>query len=69
MTVDDIKPGQRWKIVNDNNVFVGSILTISHIQDGSIVRFIEAPFEYFGAGVNAFLRDYELVSKDSDGNI
>jgi hypothetical protein len=61
MIIDDIEPGRCYKMNDPNNSFNGIILTISHIQDRSVVRFIEPPFEYFGCGVTYFLNHYTLI--------
>jgi hypothetical protein len=68
MIIDDIKPGQQYKLNDHNSQFDGIVLTISHIQDRSVVRFVEPPFEIFGCGIDYFLKHYELVNKDKDGS-
>lgn len=69
MTINDIKPGQRYKMNDHNSQFDGIILTVSYIQDRSVVRFIEPPFEHFGCGIDYFMKHYELVDKDNNGSV
>ena len=63
MTIDDIKPGQRWRIINPANASVGMVLTVDYVDEYDIVRFTDAPFTGFGAGMVYFLKSYELVDQ------
>jgi len=66
----DIQPGSKYRIMNIDNSFYGMILTVSHFElNNQVVRFSDAPFENFGAGIKYFLDYYEKVDLDNERTI
>jgi hypothetical protein len=59
--MDNIHVNQQYRCIDPRNNFYGIVLKVARIENDTVVRFVNPPFEGFGIGVAAFKENWVLV--------
>jgi hypothetical protein len=57
----NVEIGRQYRLDDPANAYHDIVLTVSHIENDVVVRFIDAPFDGFGVGINMFLTKWILL--------